>query len=76
MTENYDSISKEEFRQDIKLLKKSSQKIKDLLENLLHLGIFQKGDIQYKPENFSISQIVQELFFYLKPLRIIRRFLS
>ena len=35
MTENYDSISKEEFRQDIRLLEKSSQKIKDLLENLL-----------------------------------------
>ncbi len=66
MTENYDSISKEEFRQDIKLLEKSSQKIKDLLENLLTWARSQKGDIQYKPENFSISQIVQATILLLE----------
>lgn len=66
MTENYDSISKEEFRQDIRLLEKSSQKIKDLLENLLTWARSQKGDIQYKPENFSISQIVQATILLLE----------
>lgn len=66
MTENYDSISKEEFRQDIRLLEKSSQKIKDLLENLLTWARSQKGDIQYKPENFSISQIVQAAILLLE----------
>ena len=59
MTSQYENISKEEFKKDLSLLENASQKIKDLLENLLTWARSQKGDIQYKPENYSLTKLIQ-----------------
>ncbi len=59
MTEQYENISKEEFKKDLVILENASIKIRDLLENLLTWARSQKGDIQYKPENFNISKLIQ-----------------
>ncbi len=59
MTEHYENISKEEFKKDLVILENASIKIRDLLENLLTWARSQKGDIQYKPENFNISKLIQ-----------------
>jgi signal transduction histidine kinase len=59
MTEQYENISQEEFKKDLVLLENASIKIRDLLENLLTWARSQKGDIQYKPENFNISKLIQ-----------------
>lgn len=59
MTMHYDKISKEEFQQDLILLESASNKIKDLLENLLTWARSQRGDMQYKPQVISIFELTK-----------------
>ena len=51
-----DSMGKSELTEGIRLLKDSSAKLYELLEDLLDWAKFQKGAIEFKPEEFFIKE--------------------
>ncbi len=59
VVENYSSMEEEEKLTSIKKINKSSELIYKLLDNLLTWSRSQKGGIDYSPENFILSNLVQ-----------------
>ena len=56
----YNTYDEESLKNTIKLLYESSKTTFNLLENLLTWSSLQRNKITYKPERFSINQIISE----------------
>lgn len=56
----YNTFNEERRKNAIKILHESSKTIFNLLENLLTWSASQRNKITYKPERFSINQIISE----------------
>lgn len=57
--DNYQNLEDQEKVMALKKMHKSSEQIYSLLENLLTWANSQRGHIQYSPEKFSISGLIQ-----------------
>ncbi len=59
MIDNYQNLEEEEKVMALKNIHKSAEQIFNLLENLLTWSNSQRGRIEYSPEKFNISMLVQ-----------------
>jgi signal transduction histidine kinase len=59
MSESFDEFDEEEQKEFINLMKKSSDSVYQLLENLLTWSRSQRGIIEYKPDEFDLSDLVK-----------------
>jgi signal transduction histidine kinase len=58
LQENFDTFDESERKDFIGLMKKSSERVYMLLENLLTWSRSQRGIIEFKPEKFDLSALV------------------
>ncbi len=59
MIENYQNLEEKEKLMMLKIMHKSTEHIFNLLENLLTWSSSQRGRIEYSPEKFNISWLIQ-----------------
>jgi len=59
MIENYQNLEEKEKLMMLKNMHKSAEHIFNLLENLLKWSSSQRGSLEYSPEKFSISSLIQ-----------------
>jgi signal transduction histidine kinase len=59
MSESFEEFDEKEQKEFINLMKKSSDSVYQLLENLLTWSRSQRGIIEYKPEEFDLSNLVK-----------------
>lgn len=60
VVENYSHLEEEEKLSSLRKINQSSELIYNLLENLLTWSRSQRGDINYSPEDFNLSSLVDE----------------
>ena len=60
VVDNYEDMDEEEKMTSLKKINKSSELIFNLLDNLLTWSRSQRGDIDYSPETFILSNLVHE----------------
>ncbi len=60
VVENYSHLEEEEKLNSLRKINQSSELIYNLLENLMTWSISQRGDINYTPEDFNLSFLVDE----------------
>lgn len=61
LTENLNTISKEEVEYFLNQINNSSHKLYDLLQNLLQWAINQTGQLKYKAQSIDLQEIVNEV---------------
>ena len=59
MIDNYQNLEEKEKMMALKNIHKSAEQIFNLLENLLTWSNSQRGHIEYSPEKFNISRLIQ-----------------
>ncbi len=63
--EDEDEVDTEELKIGIKQMRVSSQKLLDMVENLLQWARSQTGQIKYEPDVYNINDIILETVSYL-----------
>jgi len=66
VVEDFDSLEKEEIREMLGAIQGSSEKVFDLLENLLEWSRMQRGVIPFDPENIKLKDIADDIKKLLK----------
>jgi len=66
LKDNFDELSREEQKKYAEMISESSGNLFKLLENLLQWARAQTNKIEYKPENFELSQLLQDNFSLYK----------
>lgn len=66
LTADYESFTESEKKQAIKSMRNSTEKLYNLLENLLTWSRSQRGIIEMKPEKFSLKEAVEETLSLLQ----------
>ncbi len=65
LTSDYESFTETEKKQAIKSMRNSTEKLYNLLENLLTWSRSQRGIIEMKPERFNLNEAVNETLLLL-----------
>lgn len=67
LSEHIDDLSKEQITEFARTMKESSENVYDLLENLLKWSQFQRGIIEFTPENTFFNFIIESNINIIKP---------
>lgn len=67
LSENIEDLSKEQISEFARTMKESSENVYDLLENLLKWSQFQRGIIEFTPENTFFNFIIDSNINIIKP---------
>jgi PAS domain S-box-containing protein len=61
LTTEYDSLTKDEIREYVKVINESAKNLFGMTNNLLHYSRYQLGKYQYKPININVYEIIQSI---------------
>lgn len=75
LTSEFDTLTQEEMKEYLNIIFETSKNLFAMTNNLLHYSRFQLGNIEYKPSNISLNNLIEKNIRVLK-INIMRKKLN